>query len=116
MSGNRNTPRQKNKGKQVHIQQQTIEQKIHHGPIPAPEDLAKYNQIIPSAAERILTMAESEVEHRQKQEVDTLDANILDRVSARKEIKTGQILAFVLCLAVIGSGTFIAVNKKGVKS
>jgi len=55
-------------------------------------------------------MAESEVEHRQRQEVDTLNANISDRASARTEIKLGQILAFILCLTVIGCGTFIAIN------
>jgi len=113
MSGNRNTPKhrkQKNKSPQMQVQQQTIEQKIHHGPIPAPEDLAKYNSIISGAAERILAMAESEVEHRQRQEVDTLNANISDRASARTEIKLGQILAFILCLTVIGCGTFIAIN------
>jgi uncharacterized membrane protein len=36
------------------------------GPLPRPEDLAKYNEIVPGAAERILSMAEKEMQHRQE--------------------------------------------------
>lgn len=34
------------------------QQKIHFGPLPAPEDLSVYNQIIPDGANRIMAMAE----------------------------------------------------------
>lgn len=34
------------------------EQHVYSGPLPEPEALAKYDQIVPGAAERILTMAE----------------------------------------------------------
>jgi uncharacterized membrane protein len=36
------------------------------GPIPPPDTLEKYNQIIPGAAERILNMAENEAASRQR--------------------------------------------------
>ena len=34
--------------------------KFHQGPLPAPDDLMKYERICPGAAERILKMAENE--------------------------------------------------------
>ncbi|PIQ30327.1 MAG: hypothetical protein COS35_13425 [Zetaproteobacteria bacterium CG02_land_8_20_14_3_00_50_9] len=37
---------------------------MHSGPLPAPEDFAKYENILPGAAERILSMAENEARHR----------------------------------------------------
>ena len=42
------------------------EQHVYSGPLPEPEALAKYDQIVPGAAERILTMAEKEMQHRHK--------------------------------------------------
>lgn len=38
------------------------------GPLPRPEDLAKYEQIVPGAAERIIKMAEDEMKHRHNNE------------------------------------------------
>jgi uncharacterized membrane protein len=37
---------------------------IHSGPLPSPETLARYNDIIPDAANRILHMAEEPQQHR----------------------------------------------------
>ena len=34
------------------------QQKIHSGPLPAPEDIALYNQVIDNGANRIMAMAE----------------------------------------------------------
>lgn len=44
------------------------EQHSFSGPLPAPEDLEKYDRIVPGAAERILKMAEKEMEHRHSNE------------------------------------------------
>jgi len=41
---------------------------IHSGPLPAPQVLLQYNQIVPSAADRIIVMAEQQASHRQKLE------------------------------------------------
>ena len=43
-----------------------IAQQHYSGPIPPPEYLAKYNEIHPGLAERIIIMAESESVHRRK--------------------------------------------------
>jgi uncharacterized membrane protein len=50
-------------------------QLVHHtGPLPHPEILSNYDQILPGAAERILAMAESQSAHRQNLEVKYLAA------------------------------------------
>ena len=33
------------------------------GPLPDPNSLARYNEVLPNAAERIMSMAEKEMEH-----------------------------------------------------
>ena len=39
--------------------------KAFSGPLPPPGTLAEYNEVLPGAADRILTMAESQSDHRQ---------------------------------------------------
>lgn len=46
-----------------------------HGPLPPPESLKQYDVIVPGAAERILLMAEKEMEHRHQRENRTLKYN-----------------------------------------
>ncbi|MDP9413523.1 MAG: DUF2335 domain-containing protein [Pseudomonadota bacterium] len=96
-------------------------QKTHSGPLPAPEDLAHYDAICPGAANRIITMAESNMGHRQA----------MERTLVRTEygLRTrGQWLALIALFAmlaviaftfwigqpiagaVLGSATLIAVT------
>lgn len=42
--------------------------KFHSGPIPSPEELAEYNNVIPNGAERIFNQFEKQTDHRIKQE------------------------------------------------
>lgn len=46
------------------------------GPIPPPELLHKYDEVVPGAANRILEMAEREAAHRQQVELAVAQANI----------------------------------------
>ncbi len=46
------------------------------GALPAPDDLAKYEKIIPGGAGRLLEMAERRTEHQQKMEQESLWAEI----------------------------------------
>jgi uncharacterized membrane protein len=41
-----------------------VAQSRFSGPLPHPDHLARYNEILPDAAERILAMAEKEQDHR----------------------------------------------------
>jgi len=94
MSRGKQKPAKRQVNKRAGQEITQVEQKFHQGPIPDPETLAGYNQIVPNAAERILRMAEIEADHRQSLESSTLQANIRDRVSVRYEMKLGQTLAF----------------------
>jgi uncharacterized membrane protein len=67
--------------------------------------LAQYNDIVPNGAERLVALAERQVEHRQSLESAVIHANI--RAESR-----GQTFAFLLALIVVVGGILlIAFNK-----
>ena len=80
----------------------TITQSVSFsGPLPHPSILAKYNEIIPNGAERLMAMAESQSEHRQRLEARVIESNT-------KSQERGVLYAFLLCLvAMVGGFTLI---------
>lgn len=75
------------------------------GPIPAPEILQRYDQILPGAAERILIMAEEDAKHEH-----ALEKSVLHLAS--EEVKRGQlygliigVLAFVTSIIALALGS-----------
>lgn len=75
------------------------------GPLPPPEVLAKYNDIEPGFANRIMAMAESQSHHRQAMESVVISSRI--RYEGR-----AQILAAVIALALgLGSLWLISIGK-----
>lgn len=75
---------------------QVVAAKRHYsGPIPDPESLSKYEQIMPGAAERILSMAENEAKNRHKNE---------NRLTLSYQITTilGIIFAFMSVILICG--------------
>jgi len=81
---------------------QRIETEIFSGPIPPPSLLAKYNDVIPNGAERILAMAERQSAHRESLESKVVDGNLAIQ-------KRGNVFAFILSLVVILGGIYIMV-------
>ena len=75
------------------------------GPLPPPEALERYNQILPGAAERIIAMAESQHSHRQELEKHVIKSN----VSAQK---LGTMLGFIVSMTVILGGMFLVYEGK----
>lgn len=71
-------------------------QQHYSGPLPQPESLAQYDQIVPGAAERIIKMAEKEMEHRHRVE-DSMTR------SAIRSTFLGIIFAFMSVLILSGS-------------
>ena len=62
-------------------QKSTLVQAQHYeGPIPPPEMLEKYNQIVPGSADRILKMAEEQASHRQYLEKQVIKSDIRNSV------------------------------------
>ena len=87
-------------------QQQSNLQKIEVrqqwvGPLPAPEDLEKFNRIIPDGAERILAMTEKEQAHRIDYEATGLTATV-------QESRRGQYLGTLVSLAAICGAIYTA--------
>jgi len=73
---------------------EVVLQKSHSGPLPAPEDLAEYDAICPGAANRIIVMAETNMEHRHSMEKSV--------VRSEYGLRTrGQWLALVALFAML---------------
>ena len=70
------------------------------GPLPPPEALERYNQVLPGAAERILSMAESQHSHRQFLEKCVVTSNV-------KAQKRGTILGFMIAMVVVLGGMWL---------
>jgi uncharacterized membrane protein len=64
------------------------------GPLPPAEELAKYNQIIPNGADRIMAMAEKEQSHRQN-----VESIVVNSVSSQN--KRGQWFAYSMAILAI---------------
>lgn len=89
------------KGKQqqlIGVFKQTL--KRHSGPIPSPETIAQYDQIIPNGADRIMTMAEKQQSHR-------IELEKLAVSSQLTQSKRGQILGFVVAIIIMFLGTYL---------
>ncbi|MGI9297693.1 MAG: DUF2335 domain-containing protein [Gammaproteobacteria bacterium] len=71
--------------------------------VPPPDDLERYERILPGAAERMLSMAEKQQENLWEQRRDTSEKNHFLAVS-------GQIMIAFLCLCFVGitvAGVFL---------
>jgi len=71
------------------------------GPIPPPQVLKGYDQLIPGAADRILTMAENQSAHRRQMETKVVDGQIEDDRAERREARLGQVFALVIVVAAM---------------
>lgn len=66
----------------------------YNGPLPAPEDFQQYENVLPGAADRIITMAEKQLTHRTGIEKEIVDKNF-------KQSATGQIIGGFLAFTCI---------------
>lgn len=75
------------------------------GPLPPPSLLAKYSEIIPNGAERIMAMAEKQGDHREKLEARVVNGNVASQTR-------GSWFAFVLCLVALVGGFYLILQGK----
>lgn len=82
------------------------------GPLPQPETLGGYEDIVPGAADRIITMAENQLAHRHEQDTERL-GHESTRLSADIKLEgRGQWMAFVVALtALLGGMGLLAFDK-----
>lgn len=83
----------------------TIQEQQYSGPVPPPEILHGFEQIVPGAAERILAMAEENGKHQREMEKKALTV-------AFRTVLIGQIfglvigiLAFITCIVALYLGS-----------
>lgn len=80
---------------------------FYAGPIPNPEALARYEEILPGAADRIIKMAEEQSAHRQKIENEVIKSSI-------ENSKRGQIFGATIAMVAIVLGfILILLDKPG---
>ena len=72
------------------------------GPLPPPQALAQYNEIIPGLAERIVAMAEEEAKHRRSIEHKVVDNTF-------QEGKRGQHYGLAIGIVAILAGAVVAI-------
>lgn len=78
-----------------------LQQQIYQGPLPPAEHFAAYNDILPGAADRILTMAEKEAGHRHEIEKRRQGHAFIINV-------IGQVFAVTIALAGVGGGWYLS--------
>lgn len=69
---------------------------VRAGPLPTPEELFQYHQLLPGAADRIIAMAEREQAHRINSEDMATRADIRHRdetVAAQREVARGAFMS-----------------------
>lgn len=79
----------------------------YSGPIPHPNHLRQYEEIVPGSGDRLIKMTESQVIHRQNNENKIIDCEI-------KNKNRGQIFGFILALiGLLGGFSLIFYGKDG---
>lgn len=92
----------KEKREQV-ISQIVSMERTHIGPLPDPQTLQSYADIIPDGANRVMKMAENQLEHRMYIEKKAIRGQL-------NQSNIGQILAFIIGIFAIGCGTYCIVS------
>lgn len=97
--------------------------RMWEGPMPSPESLAKYGELINYAPERLLKSFEKEQEHRHsmnvmvtKSEIETRD-KVIEHESGQvkhenKMQMMGLIMAFALAVVLFGLTAFLAIKEQ----
>lgn len=112
------TPANRAASQQTALFEQTA---VYHGPIPPPDMLQRFDDVVPGSARQILEDAHNEGEHRRNLQKSTTDANIASQkhqlqIAARQSeivYRTdllGQILGAGISLVCIGSSVYLAVE------
>jgi uncharacterized membrane protein len=73
------------------------------GPLPPPDILRRYDEVVPGAAERILVMAEQQARHRRN-----LERTVVEGGSRRANL--GLWLGFILSIVVLALSAALIVN------
>lgn len=80
--------------------------KSFRGPVPAPDDLAEYERVLPGCADRLISLTERQSRHRQQIEKNLVNSDV-------KLASRGQTYGFIIGMTVIiGAIALIAVGSE----
>jgi uncharacterized membrane protein len=96
---NRNLQNQQS-NRNVAVQQHSAE--FFSGPLPHPDILKKFNEVVPGSAERIIKMAEDQSAHRKELEKKVIASDIY-------RSKWGQILGFIIAIMGLAVSAAVAI-------
>jgi uncharacterized membrane protein len=77
-------------------------EKHHSGPLPPPEMLNEYNHIVPDGANRIMLMAEKQIDHRMALEKKTVESQLW-------QSGAGQWIGFIITIIVLFMGFYLTI-------
>jgi len=80
-----------------------VSETTYRGPLPSPETLNQYSTIIPNGADRIMKMAEKQLEHRINMENKVIGGQLL-------QSNIGQFLAFLIGIASLVTAAYCIIN------
>jgi uncharacterized membrane protein len=92
-----NSPQRADRNRNVRV---TAAAYSFSGPLPPPELLARYNDVVPNGAERIIKMAENQQTHRQDLERTVVHGNVASE-------KRGQWMGLTIATLVLACGVFL---------
>lgn len=101
-------PQQPSNGKQILLAQS----QGFAGPLPPPEMLKGYEDTLPGVADRIVSLAEKQSEHRRKLETGELQLNFEIVKTERRKSYLGTICGFIVVMTCIILGAFLIINGK----
>lgn len=81
-----------------------VQSMMFSGPLPPPDVLERYDDIVPGGADRLLSMVEKEQSHRLEMKGKLVDCQVTDIAGARKQTSRGQAFGLVLGLSIIFAG------------
>lgn len=85
------------------IHQIATRQESWQGPLPPPNQLAQFNEVVPGLAERIVQMAEAEGAHSREVQMRAVRATV-------RLQHLGQAFAFLLASGAMASSVYLAMN------
>ena len=74
---------------------------IRSGPLPPAEELEAYNRMIPEGANRVMTMAEKQLDHR-------IEIEKVAVKSQQKQGSRGQVFAFIIAILAILASVYLS--------
>ncbi len=88
------------------------QQEVYSSPLPPSEELEKLKKILPDGPERLLQIVESEQKHRHNCEQKLVEIEKINHLSANKERKRGQWMAFFIAISSIGATLWLILENK----